>query len=536
MLMTENSKVKERLFAVFMMIFGIGMVLYFIIFKERGEFSSEYTDTLLWASTEIDAKSIYDPNFWYAYILPFGGTTIMLPFVFLFGITYKAHICGMSVFAVVFLLSLYALLRKMKLSYMESAAATAICAVLFSVSKTMRMIFWGHVIHYSLGLLCLWVALVLLSNISFGHDFLKSRKQIISFLFLEIWTFLCCSNGFSIVLFFAVPFLGALILERFLDVSVELFDKKNIHAAIVCMAAAFAAVFGFLFYYMGQRGIYRCYENFFSVMVPSEEWLWEPVGFMRSWITLAAGELRSGINIASTQAIMILILFVFALVIIIVPICALFSYKKMENQMMRILLLSHWILSAVTLIIYNISNMKGTNWRLCGLFASGIVVSVVYAVWLTKQKEFMRFGGILCMFYILVALLSAVQLLKLPSAYGTNRYDRLTEVLEEHGLNYGYAEYWSGNVTTVLSDSRVKVRPIIINKDGSYEIRMYQSTQQWYEDQPDVKQYFVFLSDGEYRSCKDTLREDCIEEFPFDADGYILVFDHNLFGSKKINK
>ena len=156
------------------------------------------------------------------------------------------------------------------------------------------------------------------------------------------------------------------------------------------------------------------------------------------------------------------------------------------------------------------------------------MISAVYAMWLTGQKKFQRFGYTALSFLSGVALLIVLLIVKIPSTYGENRYDRLTEVLKEHELSYGYGEFWSANVTTILSDSEVKIRPIVIQKSGDYGISRYQSQPDWYEDQPEVNRYFVFLSNDEYKYVANTLVKDSIEEIPFDENGTILVFDYNI--------
>lgn len=150
-------------------------------------------------------------------------------------------------------------------------------------------------------------------------------------------------------------------------------------------------------------------------------------------------------------------------------------------------------------------------------------------MWLTRQKRVQRFGYAALCFLTATALAIVLLIVKIPSTYGENRYDRLTEVLKEHELSYGYGEFWSANVTTILSDSEVKVRPIVIRENGSYEISHYQSQPDWYEDQPGISRYFLFLSNYEYECVKHTLVKDSIEELPFDEDGTILVFDYNPF-------
>lgn len=421
-------KNRGKIAATLFLLFGIGLVIYFIAFKERAAFDSDYTDTLIWALAALDGNGIYNSEFSYAYVLPFSGSILMLPLLPLFGVSYTTHVLGMILFSVLFCVALYGCLRQIGLEYEQRAFLTGLCAILFSVSKTTRMIFWGHVIHYSLGLLFLWVGLLLISKLSLGEDFLKDKKQKIMLSLLFIWCFLCCNNGFSAVLFFMIPFVGAVLLERFLDFNTKLIHKTNLHVFLISLGILISSGLGFLGFYFGQRNLNKSYEGYFATITPSREWIWEGSDWLRNWVTLSTEVVEHELQITSLRGITILLLFLFSLVIIILPIAALFCYKKFENKKFKILLLAHWILFFVTEFIYSISPVKGTNWRLCGLFGSCVVISVVFAMWLIKQEKFQRLGYTVLCFFTAIALLISLLIVRIPSSYGTNRYDRLTQV------------------------------------------------------------------------------------------------------------
>lgn len=49
----------------------------------------------MWANATYESGKIYDPDFSYACFLPFGVNLIMLPFIYMFGLSLKVHILGM---------------------------------------------------------------------------------------------------------------------------------------------------------------------------------------------------------------------------------------------------------------------------------------------------------------------------------------------------------------------------------------------------------------------------------------------------------
>ena len=117
----------------------------------------------------------------------------------------------------------------------------------------------------------------------------------------------------------------------------------------------------------------------------------------------------------------------------------------------------------------------------------------------------------------------------LPADPELNGYVRLTKVLEENGLTYGYSTMWGGSdVVNVISDSRVRIAMISFGDEGDYHIVRYQTQASWYEDQPGVDRYFVVVSNDDLKSVKDTLAANSIDQIPFE-DSTILVFDRNIF-------
>ena len=96
----------NKYFKIFLMASGLlalGVVFFYIIVVSRGYYHMDCTDTILWAQAMLDGKTIINPEFNYAGVIPFGGQLIMLPFVAIFGYGMKAQIMGMVLFALLFI-------------------------------------------------------------------------------------------------------------------------------------------------------------------------------------------------------------------------------------------------------------------------------------------------------------------------------------------------------------------------------------------------------------------------------------------------
>ena len=518
---------RKRIASLTVFVVGILSVVYYIAFGEKVEFDSDFTDTILWAEAMITGNGLFDKTMAYAYTLPFGGSLLMAPFVAVFGVGYKAHALGFVLFLAIFAFSLYKLFRAMEFSDNMSLICTGIVLLLSLPTKNTRMIMWGHIIHYSLGLLFVIIALSVYSKISIDSEHLFSeKKNIVWIAVLSILTMLFLSNGLTIVLFFAIPFFGATIVERFIDTGDELFCKRNINTLIIAIVSMIAGMAGFVISKILQRGVNTVYDDMFKEIQSWQNWVWDFEDRIRCMLVVCAGGLSSDIAMESFTGIKVLYMALFGFAVMIVPFIALASYKKIQNRVIRLFIISYIILLSSTLFIYDFSMARGTAHRMVGIYMTAAIVVVTYTAWLIKNKELSRFGLLLSVILIGAA---GCSILSVAALRGENRFENLAKVLEENDLHYGYAEYWSAQVTTVLSDSKIQVCPIDVSEEGEISKRLYNIRPQQFDSKEGVDRYFAFLSAWEYETLSDSIVKDAIDVIEFDNDGYIVVFDHNIF-------
>ena len=518
---------RKRAAIVLLFIFSIFMVLYYILVKERVEFDSDFTDTILWSEAMLTGNGLFDSRMYYAYTLPFGGSLLMMPFVAVFGVGYTAHALGFILFLAIFVFSLYKFFRSMDFSVDYTMAATAIVLLMSLPTKDTRMIMWGHVIHYSLGLLFVMIAMAVYSGIDTKVPAFSKENRKKSLL-LAILTALFCTNGLTTILFFCIPFYGAVIMERFVNIKDELFCTENKNTASICTAGLCAAGAGFIISAIVQRlsGVITVYEGMFKTIPAWQEWVWDITERLRIMMVCVAGEISSEIPMESFTGIKVMYMAFISLVIIFIPFIAFCAYRRIENRNIRIYMISYIILLAATLFVYDFSQARGTAHRIVGLYMTALTVTVIFTMWLLKQGALSRFGVLLVILLSVACLFSTYNV---ASLRGQNRYDSLIAVLKDNDLHRGYAEYWSAQVTTVLSDADITVAPVFISEDGVISPRKYNSRDDQFAAEEGIDRYFVFLSTWEYETTRDTVCRDALEIIPFDEDGYIAVFDHNLF-------
>ena len=90
---------------------SVGMAIYYIAYPSAAFFHADCSDTILWAQASYDSGTMFNPDFGYAAMLPFGGTTLMLPFIGVFGVSMTTHHIGMVLFTVLLFASVFVLCR-----------------------------------------------------------------------------------------------------------------------------------------------------------------------------------------------------------------------------------------------------------------------------------------------------------------------------------------------------------------------------------------------------------------------------------------
>ena len=505
------------------------VVIFFIFKRCRAEYNADYTDTLLWANAAVESGHFYNPDYWYAYFLPFSGVPIMIPIVAVFGLTYFSHQLGMTVFALLFGAALFAFMRAMNQNTGESLALSGITMILMCCSQITRMIFYGHIIHYSLAIVFMCVGFCLLKRSDAFYP--GSKKGRIYTILAAVWCMLCTTNGMATVVLFFIPFAGCLVMERYFDARpISLKGDAPLIKTVSWLAAGGAVGYIIKMIFFSSTE----YEDSITALLPSDGWVFKQSPFLLEWIKVLTEFSGGDVPVKSFEGIRMLSLYLLALVILIVPFFAILSYKKIQDRMLRLLIIYYWIMFAMTILTYSVSYAVVQTWRLAGLVCTALILTMLYTVYMIRSARHVRWFVPVVPVIALCVFISMLDVKYIPSALNYNQNDSLISIFREHGLTRGYSFFWnSANAATVLSDSEIVVSPIVINPDGTYEVRKYQSEPWEYEDVPGLDRYFVVIDSQEMEYAADTLAKHKIEEIKYQDHLYIWVFDRNIFHDLK---
>lgn len=532
----------DRFSWVLLLLGSVLLIGYYVLLPSRTVYHSDTTDTLMWAIASYEGKSLFNPDFNYACLLPFSTSLIMTALIPLFGVSMTTHVLGMLVFFLLFTGALIWMCRSMQWSWKWTSVMTFAVLMLLSGSEKLREIFWGHTIYYSLGVLFIFAGLAMLfrymdtsAELQGSGDSAAAKKSgkkaIWYFIALAVWFVLTGMNQTVSITIFSLPVLAAIFCERWLDTNDKLFCKKNRRTLLMFVILAICMVIGYVITSIAAGNITAGYQSAYSTYSPMHEWLNNLLKFPNQWLGLMGVSIKDGEPLFSANSIQNLILLIAHVVILVLPLLALIFYKKIEDAKFRILILTHWFVTLLIMLGYICGKLSSANWRLTPIAATAIVVSVAFLRWSIPKISLQRIIPLMMVPVFMACLINAAVIIKMPpTGYKNAVLYKLANALEMNGLDYGYATFWRANSITVISDSRVECRGVQIDDNGMVPGR-YQNLNAWFKDQPDQEKYFLLLTVDEKLMLENS--GSYVLDMPHEeilAEGYVIwVFEENLF-------
>lgn len=521
--------------SAFIFMLGIVLVFYYIWGPGYAEFHADCSDTLYWAEAAMQGKGLINPDFNYAAVMPLGGNLFMQLWYPFFGMSMTTHSLGMTTFFIVFTAALFWLLREMKWSLNWTLAGVGGLLTALLCSDKVREIFWGHIIYYSLGMLFLMIGLSLVLHIYNLHEKEQTRsvrlQKGVFLALLLVMFFLSCTNSTTAIALFALPVVAALFCERFLDHTVRLTDKKNILGGIMLVLCLIGTAGGMKLGSWIAGGVQGLYANAHSDFTAESSW-WEHVEKLPlEFLYLLGLEVDTDTALASMNGARIILLLLYAALIVILPLAALLSYRKIEEKGLRMLLWAHFTSSAFILIGYICGMLNTANWRLSPIIVTSFLVSIAYLRWLYAKVDSRRLCVLLLIPFICNSAQGVLNVFAMtPKAHLTSANYQLIAFLKEKGLDYGYATFWNSHSLTVQSNSECVVRAVHIDTNG-LQINPYQGNVKWYEDQPGQEEYFLLMTADERDALiasGSSVPEEAYTQYEY-LEFTIWVFEENLF-------
>ncbi len=518
--------------------FSLAAVLYYTIWPAEGYLHSDCTDTIYWAEASVDAGAVFNPDFNYAALLPFSAGIWLVPLISIFGVTMGVHVAGMVIFVLLFFASLLFVCRSMGWSWSFTFVCTGSMMLLLSSSDKMREIMWGHVIYYSLGLLILFVGIGLLLRMCKNFENQKVKKAAVYAVLLFVFMMLGATNGMQCIAIYTLPIIGAIAADIFFNSKEKIVSKYNRYFLLGFVVIAASTLVGLALLSALKGDIVAGYAEAYSLLDDISKWITHLLDFNESYLSLFGIVIQDGASLSSMDTITNIIKIVVAFGILVLPFVLVFSYKKIEDRPVRILLWAHIVVSAVIMVGFICGRLSAGNWRLIPMVGTSIMASFATVRFMFTQKEnpfvWRRFASVVLCLPIICSLLNAKTISDMPKDYGRdNELHTVADFLLENELEYGYATFWNSQAITLIADSQTKVRSVNVHYADGVTPYHYQSNNKWFEDQEGVEKYFVLLTAHEVSiisnnaEWQENLEKNHIETLVC-GDFRIFVFDRNI--------
>ena len=524
---------------------------YYVTTTSKGEFHADCTDTIIWANASAESGHIYDKDFSYACFLPFGTNTIMRPLLHFYGLSMKTHIIGMTCFFILLTLFMVLLMREVTGNLPVSFAGTALFLALMLSTPKMREIFWGHTIYYTLGILFLVIGSYLYSRVLANNVKARSLRkngkssktrtlrEFAVFGILCIFMMLTGMDGITGITLFTIPLVCAIIAEQFVNNKQKLIGTKT---GIVVSRATILFIMAFIGVKINDKclgDLTAGYQDANSTFSDMNTWTDHIHTLPLAWMSLLGVENMPNTMFTKDGGIPNIIFIMSSIIIAVMPIIATCCYKKYTNdrkgRMMRIWIWIHWAVTAVNLMGYVFGVLSAANWRIIPMIGTAMIVSILFICWaISEQSSIARIGALMMLPIFMAAFINCKEVRKMPKDnYKQNTEFILSDFLKEEGVSKGYATFWHANSITVISGETIKVRDVDIDENGVRR-RLYQSSKNWYLDDPLQNEYFLLLSSYEYDIIskssffKDDQPVRTAETVANGVSYTLLVYDHNI--------
>jgi len=517
-----------RSISIILFVIIIIVALYYIIFPSKGYFTSDSTDTIMWAQATYESGKLISPSFKYACFLPFGGHLLMIPFIAIWGVSMKAHIAGMVVFFILFIGSLFLIFKRLKFNDSTSLLAITVILSLLLGSNKLREMFFGHIIYYSLGLFFLFIGTGIVLKMLESKP---SKIFYINAILLYVWCFFTAMNQVPTLTIFTIPLLGAIVGERFFNFTNKVKKEDVIKFIAIIMIIIIATCMGYCATNDIKGNLVAGYQEGYSTFSDPSAWTSNGLKFLTHWTTLIGVDIVEGEPIVNLDGFINIFKIIVSVIFIICPIIITFLYSKINEHGYKIWILIHWILTFLIMIAYVFGNLSAASWRLIPILVTAIITTIILVFWIYNNCiKIRRVILLIVLPIVIVAICNVIEIIKMSYDYGkdSNLY-LVYEKLYNNDITYGYATFWQANALTVMSDSKVKCRSINISKNN-YEPYYYQQDESWFLEQEGQDEYFVILTEYEYYTMQTShpLYVNAIARLKLN-DYYVFIYDKNIF-------
>jgi hypothetical protein len=473
-------------------------LIYFLFHTYINLFNSDSAAKLLLADGILNTPGFYkswmsvNNDFWI-----FSTHLFVLPFLLFMKTGYTAYACGAALFTIFFISGAWLLLSKIQLKLNQKllALSVLISGISYSTAEHLFGQFsYGVGLALGISFYLIYLCLCYLNDSDrlFNKSFFALTIGVIFFL-----TF--TGNPHRATIYYFFPLLSAIILgmpeKKFLSFSC--FFKSNSEFILILVVSASSALgwithkylMGYLQVNLGVTEM--TWVNFSQIFT-------NLTSYINSIFEILGGKLPYGEKVKSIPGVYSAVRFIAALLILFLISKSLKPIFINGNKFLRFTLLFFFANTIVVSFFLITTTLNGVDRYLIPSFIS-ILALLLSNCDITKSKLLLFLRNLT----ILVFLFSSIRIYlddSISTAQKIRSHDinliELTSYLKTNNLNFGYATFYNADAATVLSNSEIIIRHIILDK-GTPKPYRWLSSDLWYLPEAHQGKTFLALTNNE---------------------------------------
>ena len=370
----------------------------------------------------------------------------------------------------------------------------------------------------------------------------ESEKKKTHFFLIILVTAVCTLGNMRNVLVYTIPMLGACLIIYLIENQWDLIKtvKERSFQAII-LSTVLGTGAGLASYRILTRSVKSSMDSYAGITCAGYNNAGSQLVQTISNIFTVYGASGDG-NLVTLATVVRCFGFLYAVIaVLVIPVYVLFQYKKITNIFHKILLAYAWISNFAVLYMSVFTTANVERYLLPVYF--NCIILLILSLDFIKEKMPMHMsriaGGLFLAFVLVVharVWVSGVDSLRstqnFMESYET-LHDKVINILEDEGIKYGYAEYWTAYRLMCQTNGEIEVGAVVLENMSPY---LWGTSETYYDMETHQGKSFLLLAPSNISSLAKN-HMDVLQRYyasadkVYNVDKYmLLIYDENVLG------
>ena len=534
----SNARNAARLLVAGLLIVNVALMIWYIFYGYQAGFHSDSAVKVLLAREIVETGEYFpsDWNYGNHDIFVLSGHTFIIPLLAFIPAGFFVHAVSGLVFAAFILSGAWFLTSLFEIGKIRRIAIVAVLAS--GISGALAENLYGQVSYGIVFFLSCYILFFAYRFLEVGRGWQKHFLAIglFAFLLLAFW-----ANPQRALIYCALPLLSAIVCYRHSSVNATLKeDSKPLW--YLCAIFITGVVLGVVLHTATLSGVNNLMGAASARWLSFDEMMRNVILTLKGFLAIFGGLPSVGGLLVSKSGLYEAMRLTSALLLLVLmPLCLRTALRQKPNGSQFV---ASYALVAVLLTLFvqftttvpSMSDPVSSTRYLVPSLLLLLIIVLTHPCKFTKKPLLALVSTVIAIVFITSAYptfvrsnLSSVMDWGIPRQHHKHR-QKLIDFMLTNGLRYGYATYWNAGVLSVLSDEKVLVRQIGIDRGLPMPMR-WLSSNRWYRTSAWQGETFLLLTAKEAEDVKWDLLESYhampVRKLNFE-EFKIFVFAQNL--------